>query len=86
MAPSASSPRIFAICSWNGNTNASHRGIPVSRAAARTCSVSPRLPHSGFSHSTALPARSALIVHSACSPLGSGMYTASTSGSSSSAW
>ena len=75
-----------AIWAWNGKTNASHSSVPVSRATVSTCSPSASVPHSGFSHSTALPARSALIVHSACSELGSGMYTASTSGSSISAW
>ena len=33
--------------------------VPVSLATARTCSVSASVPHSGFSHSTGLPARSA---------------------------
>ncbi len=69
------------ICSWNGKTNASHSEPDAERAAASTRSVSSTVPQSGFSHRTVLPASSAAIVQSACSPLGNGMYTASTSGS-----
>ena len=71
--PSASIARTRSICSWNGKTNASHNGTPVARAAARTRSVSSTVPHNGFSQNTTLPASSAAIVHSACSPFGSGM-------------
>ena len=73
MAPSPSRPRIRFIWSWKGKTNASHSGMPVSAATARTCSVSAGDAVSGFSHSTGFPARRALIVHSACRALGSGM-------------
>ncbi len=62
-----------SICSWNGKTNASQSRVPVSRATASTRSVSARVPPSGFSQSTGLPARSAAIVHSACRLFGSGM-------------
>ena len=57
---------------WNGKTNASQSRVPVSWATASTARVSASVPHSGFSHSTGLPARRARVVHSACSPLGSG--------------
>jgi hypothetical protein len=75
-SPISPASRISLTClswSWNGKTNASHSSVPVSRAAARTRCVSARVPHSGFSHSTGLPASSARIVHSACSALGRGM-------------
>ncbi len=72
MLPSASRPRSWVICAWNGKTNASQSSVPVSWATASTCRVSASVPHSGFSHSTGLPARSALIVHSACRLFGSG--------------
>ncbi len=47
--------------------------------------ASPSLAAMGFSHRTCLPASSARIVHSQCSALGSGSYTASSSGSATSA-
>ena len=73
IAPSASRPVTFENCGWNGKTKASQSSVPVSRATASTRSVSARVPHSGFSHSTGLPACSARMVHSACSEFGSGM-------------
>ena len=62
IAPSASSFWTAANWAWNGKTNASQSSVPVSVATASTCSASASVPHSGFSHSTGLPARSALIV------------------------
>ena len=73
ITPAASSAVTRFIWSWNGKMNASHSGVPVSRATASTCWVSASVPASGFSHSTGWPARSARIVHSACSAFGSGM-------------
>ena len=58
-------------------------GLPL--AASATARASSALAVNGFSHSTCLPARSAAIVQCPCSPLGSGLYTASISGSSTSA-
>jgi len=59
--------------------------LPVSREAAMIWSISVRVSVIGFSHSTCLPARSALIVDSACRLLGSGLKTTSISGSASKA-
>ena len=73
MAPSATRAATRSNWPWNRKTNASQSSVPVARATARTCSVSARVPHSGFSQSTGRPARSARIVHSACSELGSAM-------------
>jgi hypothetical protein len=73
MAPPATRSRIRAIWRWNGKTNASHSRTPLCRAASSTRRVSPRFPHSGFSHSTGRPAARARRVHSACRELGSGM-------------
>ena len=73
IAPSATRALIRSNWAWNGNEKASQSRVPVWRAAASTRSVSGSVPHSGFSHSTGLPASSARIVHSACSALGSGM-------------
>ena len=82
ITPPAISSRSRRIWSWNGKTKASQSGVPVSRATARTCSVPASEAVKGFSHRTGFPARSARIVHSACSAFGSGMYRASTPGSS----
>ena len=68
-----SSPRTRSICSWNGKTKASQSGRTADRATASTRSVSSGVAHKGFSQRTAFPASSAAIVHSACSPFGSGM-------------
>ena len=86
ITPSAISRLSWASCAWNGNANASQSRVPVCRAAVSVRSVSGSVPQSGFSHSTGLPASSARMVHSACSELGSGMYSASMSGSSIRAW
>src|SRR5579871_3904298 len=86
MAPPATRSLTWAIWRWNGKTNASQSGVPVCRAASSTRTVSRRSPHSGFSHSTGLPAARARSVHSACSELGSGMYSASMPGSSIRFW
>ncbi len=65
--------------------NASISSTPASRQASTMPCASSAVIASGFSHSTCFPARAAAIVHRACRWLGSGMYTASTSGSASSA-
>ena len=49
--------------------------------AAATSRASAALAVKGFSHSTCLPAARAAMVQRPCSPLGSGLYTASMSGS-----
>jgi hypothetical protein len=58
---------------------------PARSAAAKAASASAGRRVIGFSHSTCLPASSARTDHSTCREFGSGTYTASTSGSSSSA-
>jgi hypothetical protein len=65
--------------------NASARTSPSRSATAKARSTSSGRRDIGFSHSTCLPASRARIDHSTCIELGSGTYTASTSGSSSSA-
>src|SRR3954454_4643360 len=50
-------------------------------AASATFTASAAFEVNGFSHRTCLPAAMAFSVHSACSPFGNGMSTASTSGS-----
>ena len=86
IAPSASRLTRRRCWAWNGKTKASHSSAPGTAAAASSTSAVWAVPtHSGFSHSTALPARSARIAHSACSELGRATYTASTSGDSTSA-
>jgi hypothetical protein len=73
MVPAAISSRSRSVCAWNGNTNASHSGPVAVRATRSSASVSSGVAQSGFSQKTALPAWSAAIAHSACSPFGSGM-------------
>ena len=65
--------------------NASLSRRPVRSAASNAASTSSGCRVNGFSHRTCLPASSALIDHSACIVFGSEMYTASISGSASSA-
>ena len=64
--------------------NASISATPARSQPAIIVSASAAVIASGFSHSTCLPAAAARSVHSAWRWLGSGMYTASTSGSPSS--
>ena len=63
--------------------NASINRTPTASHAAIMRSASAAFIASGFSHRTCLPASAAAIVHGACRSLGSGLYTASISGSAS---
>ena len=54
-------------------------------AAACNCAASSAVSAIGFSHSTCLPAAAARSVQGTCRWFGSGLYTASISGSASSA-
>ena len=58
---------------------------PVRSAASNAVSTSSGCRVKGFSQRTCFPASSALIDHSTCIVFGNEMYTASTSGSPSSA-
>ena len=53
--------------------NASISSRPARSAASNAASASAARRVSGFSHSTCLPASSALIDHGTCSEFGSGM-------------
>src|SRR5918996_1071917 len=83
--PAATKSSAATHVGWWRYMNASIRWRPVSRATSTMPWASSAVMASGFSHRTCLPARSAAIVHSAWRWLGSGMYTASTSGSARSA-
>ncbi len=59
---------------------------PEAAAASATHAASRALPANGFSHSTCFPAAIAVSVHGPCMEFGSGLYTASMSGSATSSW
>jgi hypothetical protein len=84
IAPPSSASRSRAVRGWCGHMNPSIRQTPWPRQNSTTSCASGAVGASGFSHKTCLPRAAAARVHSACIVLGSGMYTASTSGSSSS--
>ena len=83
--PDITSSLTASHVGWSRYMNASISRTPASSHAAIMRSASAASIASGFSHSTCLPAPAAAIVHGACKSLGSGLYTASTSGSASSA-
>ena len=76
-----SNDRIPVASGWYRQWNASITTLPLSDATRATVSASVAFAVNGFSQRTCLPASSALTVHSPWSPFGSGLYTASTSGS-----
>ena len=83
MRPEATDARTASQVGWSRYMNASISRTPSASQASIIRSASAVVVARGFSHRTCLPARAAAIVHSACRWLGSGLYTASTSGSAS---
>ena len=83
-APSATSSAALTICGLYRYMKASLSTSLARWARSKASSTSAGCREYGFSHSTCFPAARARIVQVWCRPFGSGMYTASTSGSASS--
>jgi hypothetical protein len=84
IAPSASSLCASMVWGWWRHIRPSMQTRPAASAASKHAAASAAVTANGFSQSTCLPARSALIVHSVWSAIGSGTYTASTASEASS--
>ncbi len=73
MAPERTNRTASTQVGWWRYMKASASFTPSSAQAAAISVACDAETASGFSHNTCLPARAALIVHSACRSLGSGM-------------